>query len=212
MLYTIGHSNISADDFVSALDTANAHTVIDIRSHPTSRYEQFRLENMQKQLGLRYEWWPSLGGWTDKHIGHANKLLEYDVDVAAYSGGKFPKHRIGSRRKEEKGWESTGLHDYQFFMMLDEFNQALDTLISRAAFENLTIMCAEALWWKCHRSMVADAVLWRGGEVYHIMYRFRKTLLPRCITTTTNHADHYSERIGAYHGDVLEAWKLWNDN
>jgi hypothetical protein len=208
MFLTIGHSNIDFTDFTAALAAARVDVLIDVRSHPTSRHPQFRREFLQDMLGEHYEWWPSLGGWTEKHMPYAEQMLAYGVDVAAYSGGKFPKQRIGATRAEKTGWANQGLHDYQFFMMLPEFQDALTTLLERSESQRIAIMCAEALFWKCHRSMIADNATYWGHPVYHVIYRFRKIKQPRCVVNLVNHAEHYARRIEAYHPDVLAAWFL----
>lgn len=95
-VYTIGHSTLDKEAFLKLVGPVT--TVIDVRSHPTSRWEQFRKEELERWLpdaGVGYEWWPELGGWTKRHLGLADAMETHLVDVRAYARGKFPKQRIG---------------------------------------------------------------------------------------------------------------------
>lgn len=208
MIYTIGHSTLNKEDFID-LVKHHLDVVIDIRSHPTSRWEQFRKENLEEWLpeaGIKYEWEPRLGGWTEDHMLLANMYLEFDVDIAAYSKGKFPKQRIGKDKegikmpskeeaKENPSWYNQGLWDYQWFMTLIEFQDGVNELIERGKSENIGIMCCEVLWWKCHRSMVSDYLAFHGIESVHLQPKL------------TNHSKVLSNRLDRYHRKVKEAWE-----
>src|SRR4051812_33767747 len=115
MIYTIGHSNLSADDFRAALDAAGVDVVIDTRSHPTSRWEQFRRDQLEVWLKGRYEWWPGLGGWAARHAALKDGLRKVGVDLEPYLHGQFPRQRIAANREGggDSAWLSAGLHDYQ---------------------------------------------------------------------------------------------------
>jgi uncharacterized protein (DUF488 family) len=150
---------------VSILDRHDIQLLVDVRSHPGSnKHPQFNREEMQAALGARYSWLPSLGGPTQ----------------GVYANPKFPKHHIGSVRPEFKGipdearpkvWWNRGLFDYAVWMGESaEFSQGLEDL-TRLCHLRVAIMCAEALWWKCHRSMIADAWEARGGEVWHLFQK-----------------------------------------
>ncbi|MFA5203027.1 MAG: DUF488 domain-containing protein [Lentisphaeria bacterium] len=209
MIYTIGHSTMSSEDFVKI--AAPLKTVIDIRSHPTSRWEQFRKEEMQRWLqnaGIGYEWWPSLGGWSEKHADLIPKFEPLLVDVAAYVRGKFPKQRIAKGTKcpepseniQESlpgirpAWTNQGLYDYSWFMSLPEFIQGAEELIQRGESEDIGIMCCEVLWWKCHRSMVADYVVFRKHEVFHLQPKL------------SSHTKAIGNRLDRYDPRIIEAW------
>ncbi len=170
-ILTIGHSVLLPDDFVDLALEGGADTIVDVRSHPTSRWEWFRLEEMKQwlpQKGLRYVWLPDLGGWTAQDADFIEPMAKVGVDVAAYTKGAFPKQRIAKDRPASSGpsWTNQGLYDYAWFMSTPRFARGLHDLLAIDGAP--AIMCAEALWWKCHRSMVAD-VLGIYSDVEHIM-------------------------------------------
>lgn len=178
-IYTAGHSTHEPGAFLRL--THPVGPIIDVRSHRTSKWPWFHAEPMQQFIedaGRRYEWEPGLGGWDVRHAvdpvmvdWYANK----GVDLRAYARGAFPKQRIGRavRADEpvEEGkpvWTNRGLLDYAWYMGTEEFMQAADRLATRE--DEPVIICAEALWWKCHRSMVADyLVAMHGVRVVHLM-------------------------------------------
>jgi uncharacterized protein (DUF488 family) len=215
VLFTIGHSTLSADDFRAALDAAGVSVAIDTRSHPVSRWEQFRRETLEDWLKGRYEWWPQLGGWGERHAPLRDALRSVGVDLEPYLHGKFPRQRIAANREAggKSAWESVGLHDYQFFETQPEFLRGVDELLERCRDENLAIFCCEAVWWRCHRSMIADYVVWRGRDVHHILPRYRKVKQPRCVINLHSHmaVPDLDKRLAAYHPVVIRAWERWRD-
>lgn len=181
-IWTIGHSVHPPEEFARLAANHYITTIIDVRSHPTSRWEWFRREEMEDWLpraGLRYEWWPELGGWDVRHAEDAelrSRMADVGVNLTAYARGHFPKQRIGAQRPRstdtEPVWTNQGLYDYAWFTTLPEFEGGIERLIDRADHpetpnERVAIMCCEALWWKCHRSMVSDVLVARGREVSH---------------------------------------------
>jgi hypothetical protein len=214
MIFTIGHSTHSIDEFLTA--ARGLDLIIDVRSHPTSRWEQHRKENLQNWLpqhGIAYEWWPSLGGWTKKHYKpHAAAMFDVDVDLAVYSKGAFPKQRIGRDRPERcdpdrPAWTNQGLYDYAWYTALPEFQDGVSALIERfgsSRTESAAIMCCEALWWKCHRSMIADCLYFRGTWCGHLPPKPpKRPTTPRWKV----HADAIGNRIERYPAPVIETWK-----
>lgn len=203
-IYTAGHSTWSIRDFLELVKPAA--TVVDIRSHPTSKWEWFRKDFMEQWLpfhGKGYEWWPELGGWTAKHLPVAEAMERKGVDVFAYANGKFPKQRIGVDRPFTEGigdgdiegggmkphWTNQGLYDYSWFMTMPEFIQGTKRLMKRGEDEDLVIICAEAVPWRCHRSMVADFLLAAGVDAVHLM---GPTAKPRLHSTMIgNRLDRY---------------------
>lgn len=164
-IYTVGHSNLTFDDFMWLVTSNDIQLLIDVRSHPGSKkYPHFNLENFKDVLGPAYTWLPELGGPTNGDYG--------DPKV-------FPKHRIGATRPEfknipenlrPKAWWNQGLADFAAWMATDpNFPNGIKRLNQLASRFKVAIFCAEALWWKCHRSMLADFWECHGGEVYHIM-------------------------------------------
>lgn len=197
MIHSIGHSTLERDKFVHAL--RGVPIVIDIRSHPSSKWPQFRKEELEVWLpeaGLGYEWEPRLGGWTSKHLCLADEMAKHGVDVKCYAHGKFPKQRIalGIEPGDKPAWTNQGLYDFSWFMTLPEFLDAADELIERGKVEDFAMMCCEGPWYKCHRSMVSDYMVFRGSDVRH---------LPGKKT----HAQSIGNRIERYDPEIISIWQ-----
>lgn len=198
MIYSIGHSTLTEDAFLNTLGVVPC--LWDIRSHPTSKWPQFYKNNMEVWLPVaskQYEWHPELGGWDKRHAYLITEFAVFDVDVTTYTSGKFPKQRIGKGlvTQDTPSWTNQGLWDYQFFMTLPEFMDGVDVLIERGKTEDIAICCAEVLWWKCHRSMVADYIVYLGYDVVHLIG-----------SKQTSHKSALGNRLERYHKYVLQAW------
>ena len=120
------------------------HRLIDIRRYPGSRrYPHFNSDCLAESLsaaGLGYEHLPELGG-----------------------------RRRAMPDSPNGGWKNTSFRGYADYMQTEEFRRAIEKLIACGSKERTVIMCAEAVPWRCHRSLVADAFLIRGWEVIHIL-------------------------------------------
>jgi len=144
VVLTVGHGARSAEALVTLLQQADVTTLIDIRRFPGSRrHPQFGREALAVSLasaGIRYDWQgEQLGGRRDGQASSRHSALT----DAAFRG-------------------------YADHMDTPAFRHAVEALIARAdAGERLAVMCAETLWWRCHRSLVADALMCRGVEVVH---------------------------------------------
>lgn len=200
MIYSVGHSTHEAEAFFGLLEGLTG-TLVDIRSHPTSRWPQFQQGNLRQeceQQAVEYVWEPRLGGWTEAHERYANEMASHGVDLSGYAKGAFPKQIISQKTQAKQGWTNRGLYDYSWFTTLPEFAQAVADL---EAHDSCAIMCAEALWWRCHRSLVADYIVAHGGDVAHI-----KSVRPKRPTTPryTMHSEHLGDRLHRYHGGI--AW------
>lgn len=204
MIYTIGHSTLPVEDFIDQI--SNIKIIVDIRSHPTSKWPQWRKEEMEGWLhraGKQYVWEPSLGGWNASH-GQDNaliaKMLAVDVDVPVYARGKFPKQRIGVDRDMPSApthplWYNQGLYDYSWFTTIPEFRFGVEQLVAISQHNDVVIVCAEARWWKCHRSMVADYLYYHKIEANHIMGN-----------KISPHSKAISNRIERYDPRIIETW------
>lgn len=222
-VYTMGHSTLSAEDFVKAVKSRSITSVLDIRSHPTSKWEWFWKDRMERWLpgaGLRYEWWPELGGWTKRHLPLKEQFSPRGVDLEAYAKGKFPKQRIGKSFPEPDDrqiglpgvkpvWSNQGLWDYQFFLSIPEAVRGLKNLIERGRREDVVIVCSEAVPWRCHRSMVSDALSFLGVESYHIVPTFRQKDKVKSVSGSkaSPHSRMLGNRLERYEPDVLSAWE-----
>ncbi len=144
-LYTIGHSTRTLDELVDALKSFGVRTLVDIRTVPRSRHvPQFNQDMLNQTLpkrGIRYRHFPGLGG--------------------------LRKPRADS---QNTAWRNSSFRGFADYMETQEFSDALDELrmLSQEAGP-VAIMCAEAVPWRCHRSLVADALVARGDAVVHIM-------------------------------------------
>ena len=143
-LFTIGHSTRSLDDFLQLLKREGVTHLADVRAFPVSgRYPHFSQDNLRASLtanGIAYSHHPSLGG-----------------------------RRRARRDSHNTEWRNAGFRGYADYMETREFAHAIDELLAIASTEVTTVMCAEAVPWRCHRSLIADAVLARGTPVFHIM-------------------------------------------
>jgi uncharacterized protein (DUF488 family) len=144
-IWTIGHSTRPLDDFMAALQSNEIKLIADVRLLPGSkRYPQFNKEALADSLGkkdLRYEHFPELGGRR--------------------------KPRPDSRNA---AWRNDAFRGYADYMETDGFRNGIDRLLRLA--ENIgstAIMCAEAVWWRCHRSLISDFLKVLGWEVLHIL-------------------------------------------
>jgi len=142
---TVGHGARAIDVFVDLLVGAGVRRLVDIRTAPASRkHPQFGKDALSATLegaDIAYEWWGrELGGWR--------------------------RPRVDSRHTALR---SPGFRGYADHMETGEFRAALDRLIASSRDTRTAIMCAESLWWRCHRRMVADALVAAGCRVEHLM-------------------------------------------
>jgi uncharacterized protein (DUF488 family) len=143
VIYTIGHSTRSLDDFIALLKAHGVTQLADVRSVPRSRrHPHFGADALSVSLpaaGIAYRHFPGLGGM-----------------------------RKPRRDSTNTAWRHEGFRGYADYMQTDAFEGALDELVAFAAHQPTAIMCAEAVWWRCHRQLTADALVARGIEVRHI--------------------------------------------
>jgi uncharacterized protein (DUF488 family) len=144
VIYTIGHSIHPAETFLAFLQSHGIEQLADIRSFPGSRrhphYSAAALESFLAAHGIKYRHFPALGG--------------------------MRKPRPDS---ENTAWQQPGFRGYADYMETAAFGPALDDLIAFSAVAPTTVMCAEAVWWRCHRRLLADALLVRHVTVQHIL-------------------------------------------
>ena len=143
-VYTIGHSTRTLEELVEALRAHAVGTLIDIRSFPMSRrLPYFNCESLEKtlpQAGIEYVWEPRLGGRRKKILGDSpNTALRND-----------------------------SFRNYADYMLTEEFRAGVQELIGRAERERVAIMCAERVYFRCHRMLVSDWLVLHGHEVLHI--------------------------------------------
>lgn len=144
MLYTIGHSTHPLEDFAELLITHGVDHLVDIRTVPRSRTNpQYNLDELPAALaahGIGHEYLKGLGGLRRAHPDSVNTA-----------------------------WRNKSFQGYADHMGSAEFGEALAVLEDRVRSHTVAIMCAEAVWWRCHRSLVAEAMIVRGHDAGHIM-------------------------------------------
>ena len=171
MIYSLGHSTLSQEQFLALVRPVKM--LLDVRSHPTSKWPHFNKDQLADWLtshGVDYVWEPNLGGWSERHLHHRGWAEQRGVAIDVYAAGHFPKQRIAlASGKSGPAWTNLGLLDYSWFMATPEFLRAAEQLLMRGQAITVGIMCAEATWWRCHRSMIADYLYYRGVTVQHLL-------------------------------------------
>ena len=144
-IWTIGHSTRSIEELLAALEANSIQALVDVRRFPASRrnpqFERYALEKSLRDAGIEYVWMGEL---------------------------------LGGRRNTTKASRNVALRSKAFrgyadYMLTPEFRKGIDALRALAAKRRVAIMCAELLWWNCHRSMISDFLVGVfGDEVVHI--------------------------------------------
>jgi|SRR5690606_17487060 len=143
-IWTIGHSNRSWEEFLELLTLHGIELIADVRSHPGSRkYPYFSRDALMANLpkaGVDYVWLSELGGRRRARPDSPNTV-----------------------------WRNASFRGYADYMETAAFQHGLEQLLSLAQHARVAVMCAEAVWWRCHRSMIADALCAQGVNVQHIL-------------------------------------------
>jgi uncharacterized protein (DUF488 family) len=144
VVFTIGHSTRTIEEFVELIKTYAVNLVVDVRTVPRSRHNpQFNKETLPNTLkpeGIKYIHMPEIGGL------------------------RRPKHD-----SVNLAWKNMGFRGYADYMQTKEFTDSLLKIIALARENHLVLLCAEALPWRCHRSLISDALLVRHVKVEHII-------------------------------------------
>jgi uncharacterized protein (DUF488 family) len=156
LVMTLGHSTHTLEEFIRLLQAHGATCVVDVRTVPRSRHNpQFNKASLPRSLekaGLDYVHTPGMGG-----LRHAK------------------------RDSPNGGWRNASFRGYADYMQTPEFAQSLEEVIRLATQGRIVLLCAEAVPWRCHRSLIADALLVRGIRTEDIMSATRRqahTLTP----------------------------------
>jgi len=152
-IWTVGHSTRSGPSFVALLKHYGIEMIADVRRHPGSRrLPQFMSETLQAALeeqGIGYRWLGELGG-----------------------------RRRASTDSPASAWRNPSFRGYAEHLKSAEFAAGLQQLLSLAAERPTAMMCAEVLWWRCHRALISDVMKLDGIEVLHIQDEQRLTVHP----------------------------------
>ena len=158
-IWTIGHSTRSLDEFIELLKENKIDAVADVRSYPGSRkFPHFNAEALSHSL-------PATG-------------IEY-----------IPFKQLGGRRKVRPDsphtvWRNEAFRGYADYMDTEDFKKGIDDVLKLAAEKRPAIMCSEAVWWRCHRSMISDYLKAEGVTVKHIMATGKTELHPYTSAAT----------------------------
>jgi uncharacterized protein (DUF488 family) len=143
-IWTVGHSNKSLEDFLLLLNSQNIRVLADVRRFPASRrHPHFSGEQLAATLakeGIEYVHLPELGG-----------------------------RRPARPDSPNTAWRNEAFRGYADYMMTEPFQGGVERLIALAADQRTAMMCAEALWWQCHRRLIADYLKAAGHQVIHIL-------------------------------------------
>ena len=143
-VWTIGHSTLAIEDFIRLLGRCEIQVLADVRSFPSSRrYPQFNQDNLQTSLAanrIEYVHLPELGG-----------------------------RRRARPDSINMSWRNESFRGYADYMETHGFELGMSKLLDLAAQRRTAIMCAESLWWRCHRSLISDYLKVKGIEVVHII-------------------------------------------
>jgi uncharacterized protein (DUF488 family) len=143
-LWTVGHSTRTEGEFLDLLAEHAIEAVADVRRHPGSRrmpqFGSAALEASLRRRGLAYLWLPGLGGRREPQADSPNTA-----------------------------WRNAAFRGYADYLQTETFAESLIELISLSSGLRTAVMCAEALWWRCHRGLIADVFKWLGFEVIHIL-------------------------------------------
>ncbi len=143
-IWTIGHSTRPIDEFINLLKQNKIKTVADVRSYPGSlfqpQYNQKRLKASLEKNNIRYIHLPLLGGL-----------------------------RKAKKDSRNIAWKNLSFRGYADYMETKNFEKGIKQLIKLADKENTAIMCAEAVWWRCHRALISDYLKSKKWQVYHII-------------------------------------------
>jgi uncharacterized protein (DUF488 family) len=145
--FTLGHSTRPIEEFVALLTNAEVRLVVDVRTVPRSRTNpQFNRDALPASLaaqGIAYEHFGVLGGLRGKQPG-------VNSDVNAF-------------------WKNASFHNYADYALSEEFRSGIENLRTLGHRARLTVMCAESVWWRCHRRIIADYLIAAGEVVFHIL-------------------------------------------
>jgi len=143
-IWTIGHSTRTSEEFIALLESHEIRVVADVRQFPGSRrHPQFgrqRLSLALEAAGLLYTHLPELGG-----------------------------RRATRPDSPNTAWRNAAFHGYADYMMTESFRLGIERLVGLARQQKTAMMCAEALWWRCHSALIADNLKAHGHKVFHIL-------------------------------------------
>jgi uncharacterized protein (DUF488 family) len=147
VLYTVGHSTRAAEELIDILDAVAVDCLVDVRGIPRSRTNpQFNIDVLLRTL--------------------ADADIDY-VHVPALGGRRARSRTVDERANS--AWTQRSFHNYADYATTPPFRDGLDRLLALTMQRTCAIMCAEAVWWRCHRRIISDHVLAHGIQVVHLL-------------------------------------------
>lgn len=145
--FTIGHSTRSVEEIVALMNEAGANMIADVRtiprSHTNPQFNQDRFPESLARKGIDYQYFKKLGGLRGKSKNSEPSPNDF--------------------------WENKSFRNYADYTATEEYRDGLEELLQAQEEHVCAIMCAEAVWWRCHRRIIADYLITKGMEVFHIM-------------------------------------------
>ena len=142
-IWTVGHSTLPIEDFIDLLASQRIDVVADVRRFPASRrhpqYNREQLERSLAEAGVKYASFQDLGGRREPRVDSTNSA-----------------------------WRNASFRGYADYMETPAFETAINRLVTAARGRRVAVMCAEAVWWRCHRSLIADYLTAAGTQILHI--------------------------------------------
>jgi uncharacterized protein (DUF488 family) len=171
-IWTVGHSTLSSEALVALLKQHGIEAIADVRRFPGSRrlpqYMSANLEASLSEHGIAYQWIEELGG-----------------------------RRRATPGQSESAWRNASFRGYAEHLKTEGFASGLQQLLDLAARQPTAMMCAEVLWWRCHRSMISDVLKLRGIEVLHIQGKQPPAEHPYTSPARLDHGElTYDEHAG----------------
>ena len=146
MLYTVGHGTRTTDELIDVLRAGGVSRLVDVRRFPASRrHPQFTREALGASLPagrIAYEWW-------GEELGGRRRAQPIE-------------------RTRHPAWREASFRAYADYMDTPKFRRAFDALLESAGGVATSVMCAETVWWRCHRRLIADAAVMHGTDVLHL--------------------------------------------
>jgi len=166
VFYTVGHSTRTQEELIDLLGVGGVDHVVDVRAMPRSRTNpQFNHDVFAMRLaasGIGYDHSEALAGLRKRSKTVADEINGF--------------------------WRNRSFHNYADYALSTRFQQAIDSLIELGQYHVCALMCAEAVWWRCHRRIIADHLLHRGNRVCHLMNKDR--IQPAEMTSAARTGDN----------------------
>jgi uncharacterized protein (DUF488 family) len=170
VIWTIGHSTRTIDDFINLLKTYNIELLADIRSFPGSkRYPHFNKSSLDISL--------------------AGNHIEY-IHIPELGGRRKP-----AEESKHPEWKKTSFRAYADYMESDTFYKGITILKNISEVKRTAIMCSEVFWWKCHRKLVSDYMFSHGTKVIHIINESKSEIHKETSSPENIHKDLFGRNV-----------------